>query len=172
MRPIDLKGKRFGMWTVIEKADRPPTNSPSKPMYWKCKCDCGNERIIPAHNLRCKRTGGCGHDLELPDYNGLYKTLLKCNTKTEPPMAFEEFLTFVSIKICHYCHAPIIWSQKGRMAYNIDRMDNHKGYTKSNCVVCCKRCNFSKANRFSYAEWYEMTKCFRQTDKNFTERMV
>jgi len=79
MRAIDLKGNRFGKWLVLEKVERPVTNSPSKPLYWKCQCDCGNIRIIPSHNLRCKKTMSCGHDLNLPDYMSSYNRFLFAN---------------------------------------------------------------------------------------------
>jgi hypothetical protein len=28
--------------------------------------------------------------------------------------------------------------------YNLDRVDNTKGYSKNNCTVCCKVCNRMK----------------------------
>lgn len=43
----DLKGKRFGRLTVIEKAG----NSPSRCIRWLCKCDCGNECMPESRNL-------------------------------------------------------------------------------------------------------------------------
>ncbi len=163
MKPIDLTGKRFGKWTVIEKSVRPPTTSPSKPLYWKCRCECGTERVIPAHNLRCKRTLSCGCENALPDYKHLYnKFLLQNKDRIHCSLTFHEFLRFTEEAVCHYCHSPIKWKKHGNgNAYNLDRKDNHKGYTPENCVVCCARCNFGKSSRFSYAEWYEMTQCFR-----------
>ena len=39
---------------------------------------------------------------------------------------------------CHYC---------GKTGPNgIDRVDNTKGYVESNCVPCCKHCNYVKGN--------------------------
>lgn len=168
MRGNNLKNKRFGQWTVIEKADRPSTHSsPSKPLYWKCKCDCGTERIIPAHNLRCKRTLSCGHDMTLLDYEALYNILKSKNEgRVLCDLSFQEFLEFTSILKCHYCYSPINWVKKGyKTSYNLDRKDNTKGYIKQNCVVCCPRCNFGKGSRYSYQEWYRMNKCFREDQK-------
>ncbi len=51
---------------------------------------------------------------------------------------------------CYYCGTePKQLSRKGSVSgaytYNgIDRKDNSIGYTMSNCVSCCKVCNFSK----------------------------
>lgn len=48
-------GKRFGRLVAIEKY---PTNKP-KP-YWRCLCDCGNEKIVSASNLVCGNVKSCG----------------------------------------------------------------------------------------------------------------
>jgi len=164
MKSIDLLGQTFGDWTVIENCGRKNTNSPSKPLYWKCKCVCGTERIIPSHNLRCKRTTNCGCRNVLPDFKRTYNSFLKQNEKrAECYLSFDDFLKFTSTTTCHYCHTPIRWNKHGKLtAYNLDRKDSQLGYTVENCVVCCHRCNFGKARRFSYAEWYEMTECFRR----------
>ena len=165
MKSIDLINKRFGNWTVIEKANRPLTNSKSKQIYWKCKCDCGNIRIIPAHNLRCKRTSSCGCKKVLPDYKPLYNKLVISSRVSEHQcnLTFEEFIKFTQIKKCFYCHSPIFWKKHGQLkSYNLDRKNNSEGYTKNNCVVCCKRCNFGKSSKFSYEEWYGMTDYLRK----------
>jgi hypothetical protein len=53
---------------------------------------------------------------------------------------------------CHYCGASptqIISSKdaNGHYAYNgIDRVNSKEGYTKLNCVSCCKICNKAKSN--------------------------
>ena len=162
MRGIDLTGKKFGEWIVIEKAIRPLTKSPSKPNYWKCKCSCGNERIIPAHNLRCKLTTNCGCKNLLPDFSSLYYLISHNHHNVECFLSFSEFLEFTKITKCHYCNAEIHWSKRTRSAYNLDRMDNKLAYTKENCVVCCKRCNFGKGSNFTYEEWYGMTEYLRK----------
>lgn len=40
---IDMTGQRFGMMTVIEKM---PPKPKAKEAYWRCRCDCGNERVV------------------------------------------------------------------------------------------------------------------------------
>lgn len=72
-------------------------------------------------------------------------------------ISYEEFLGLTKELQCHYCGASITWvahptNDKG-VAYNLDRKDNDKGYTLNNVVVCCKLCNYTKANRFSYDEF-------------------
>lgn len=164
MRGIDLTNKQFGSWYVVEKAVRPPTLSKSKPLYWRCRCICGEERVIPAHNLRCKNTKSCGCENRLSDFESYYKKLLYSakNRNLECELTLEQFLKFVIIDKCHYCYSPIQWKPKGDFSgYHIDRKNNSIGYSMDNCVVCCSRCNWSKNHLYSYEEWFLMNKCFR-----------
>lgn len=71
---------------------------------------------------------------------------------------YEDFLTFTKISKCHYCETKITWyphsvkRENTTYSYNLDRTDNSEGYTKDNCVVCCKECNNAKNNFFTYDE--------------------
>ena len=51
----DLKGERFGKLLVIDRA-----KSKNGSTMWLCKCDCGNETVVSAHNLRRGATTTCG----------------------------------------------------------------------------------------------------------------
>lgn len=51
----DLTGQTFGKLTVIEKAE-----SSGSGTRWLCRCECGNERIVFASNLKCGHTVSCG----------------------------------------------------------------------------------------------------------------
>lgn len=53
---IDLTGQRFGKLTVIE-ADH---SDNKRGWWWKCRCDCGNELVVPSGNLRSGSTISCG----------------------------------------------------------------------------------------------------------------
>lgn len=55
MTKIDLTGKVFGKLTVIEKA-----YSKNYKVYWKCKCECGNETFVCTSNLTKGHTTSCG----------------------------------------------------------------------------------------------------------------
>lgn len=83
-------------------------------------------------------------------------------------LTYEEFLKYTDITNCEYCLNPVKWTKynliKNGYRYNLDRKNNEKGYEKDNLVVCCWKCNNSKGNRYTYEEWYGMTKYFR--DKN------
>jgi hypothetical protein len=92
-------------------------------------------------------------------------------------LTYEEFLEFTKIDKCHYCNNEnIIWPRphlnshmRGEATgYNLDRKDNTIGYIKENCVVCCRRCNDSKSNNWSYADWMSMTVFLRE--KNYDKK--
>lgn len=53
----DLTGQRFGKLFVIEKL--PESNKFNRVQY-KCKCDCGNEIIVPSNSLVSGHTISCG----------------------------------------------------------------------------------------------------------------
>lgn len=52
---IDLTGKKFGRLLVVEKAE-----TKDRRAYWRCACDCGNEKIVMGKMLRHGDTKSCG----------------------------------------------------------------------------------------------------------------
>ena len=54
-RTIDLTGKKFGRLTVIERAE-----NLNGRVAWRCKCDCGNEKITTTQLLRRGTISSCG----------------------------------------------------------------------------------------------------------------
>lgn len=50
----DLTGKRFGRLLVIEPSIK------NGHLAWKCRCDCGNEVIVPSRSLNSGNTKSCG----------------------------------------------------------------------------------------------------------------
>lgn len=91
------------------------------------------------------------------------------NDNKEVLISFEDYLELVNSN-CHYCNSDIKWLEYSKIengtrsstAYYIDRKDSKIGYLKDNIVPCCTRCNRGKNSIFSYKEWYEMTKPFRE----------
>lgn len=57
-RFIDLSGKKFGKWLVIERDN----NMNKKNIYWKCKCDCGKIKSVSGTSLRSGISVSCGCD--------------------------------------------------------------------------------------------------------------
>lgn len=54
----DYIGKRFGRLTVVEYVGKKNKNSTMN--YWKCLCDCGNERTVGQTELQNGETMSCG----------------------------------------------------------------------------------------------------------------
>ena len=60
VRPLDLKGQKFGLLTVI---GRSAENTSTGGANWVCQCDCGSEpKVISGQRLRAKKgpTRSCG----------------------------------------------------------------------------------------------------------------
>ena len=54
-RAENLTNKRFGRWTVLYRAKGEGNSS-----YWKCRCDCGTERVVRKQQLKNGRSQSCG----------------------------------------------------------------------------------------------------------------
>ena len=52
---IDMTGKKIGKLTVIEKV-----GAWDKQIWWRCKCECGTEKVISGATLRRGKTQSCG----------------------------------------------------------------------------------------------------------------
>jgi hypothetical protein len=140
---------------------------------WKCRCECGNEKIIWGKLLRGGITKSCGcnnggsNAHKKRPFEWLYNILTFTARKTKKMcnITYEDFLDFIKINNCHYCGRCIernAYSKYGcSSGYSLDRKDNNIGYIKENCVVCCDKCNSGKGDKFNYNEWYVMTECFR-----------
>lgn len=51
----DLTAQRFGMWTVIGRGEDKGGHT-----CWRCRCECGTERIVQSADLLRGRSTGCG----------------------------------------------------------------------------------------------------------------
>jgi hypothetical protein len=138
-----------------------------------CECGCGQvprtikgkyRRFVGGHQNR----GRCNGKAIRP-YESLYKNMLNQARKRSlsAPLTYEDFLSFVGTAHCHYCESLVDWAMYNpntgeRNRYNLDRKDNDVGYEKENLVVCCKRCNYGKGDRFSYEEWVVMTAALKK----------
>lgn len=59
---VDLTGRKFGYWTVLEAVPREAQRAFGYNMnhvYWYCKCKCGEISMIPSNNLLSGRSHGC-----------------------------------------------------------------------------------------------------------------
>lgn len=63
---LDLTGQKFGLLTVIERAGKDDWGK----ITWRCRCQCGNERIAPGNALKIGRVRSCGCKRELHGMTG------------------------------------------------------------------------------------------------------
>jgi hypothetical protein len=98
-------------------------------------------------------------------FNNLYQIYIHASKRRKLifRLSKNEFYKLIKSK-CFYCKIKplqIFKAGKRRLIYNgIDRVDNSKGYIKSNCVSCCKYCNFLKGrkNKDEFLEQLKFTK--------------
>ena len=57
LNKYQLSGKKFGMWTVLERAEKKSENNKG---LWKCLCECGKIGYVNSYNLIHKKSLSCG----------------------------------------------------------------------------------------------------------------
>jgi len=168
-KAINLSGQQIYRWTVLKRVDDIQGRS-----AWLCRCVCGVEKVLLGKELNRRRTKSCGclrKDLarqmcfahRLPQGQasknlvlGFYKNNAKKRGRAWS-LSDEEFFTLTQQR-CFYCGVKPILEYHGHntfgsYTYNgLDRKNNEEGYTQSNCVPCCKECNYAKASR-TYEEF-------------------
>lgn len=160
MDEIDLLGKIFGRFVVVSTLQRRKSYR-----MWMCRCSCGVEKLVRQEHLLSSSTTSCGcrkHEPVLRVFESLYNRLLQ-SSKHPVELTYEEFLEFTKQHRCHYCGCEIVFDTRivKQDRCNLDRKDSYKGYSKDNCVVCCKRCNIAKNNHFTYEEWVKIGNLIR-----------
>lgn len=135
----------------------------------ECKAELKvQQQYIPKHSGLCVKCA----QFDKP-FKACYSSLIKSGKtrSRKVDITYDQFLKFTEINNCHYCNNHIEWyphttkdkvKSKEARSYKLDRKDNNSGYTVENCVVCCKKCNEAKGNRYTYEEWYGMTEYFRR----------
>jgi len=83
----------------------------------------------------------------------------KCKHRKIPMyLTLDEYRALIEGKNCTYCGCPV-----GKTGSGLDRQDNTLGYTPTNAVPCCYRCNVMKAD-LTVDEFYEQ--CERIVDRH------
>ena len=142
----DLTGMKFGKLTAIKRVE----NSKSGQTRWLCRCDCGNEVIVRAADLKNEHTISCGCER--------IKQLIECNTthgmtNTSIYHTWENMMSRCynpkhkkfdeyggrGIKVCPQWHKFINFyndvsklENYGRAGYTLDRINNDGDYCPEN----------------------------------------
>ena len=176
MPPLrDLTGQRFGRLVVLAR-----DGSRAGAVYWLCRCDCGNKKTAASNNLKGGYTRSCGclrrevvaalgrkqtthghlrrgkatalylrwrnildrcmnpRNKQYADYGGRGITVCKKWRK------FQNFLTDMG---------------EPPPGYQIDRIDNNKGYCKSNCRWVSRKSNLRNKRSNHFVTFCGRTQC-------------
>jgi 5-methylcytosine-specific restriction endonuclease McrA len=181
------KSKAIRKETILYNGFKYGKSIVRKSLIYVFNCsNCGSELKVQVSHIK-KHQGRCVicGQLGKPYYH-IYRELVKSQKKRKRQVFFtyEDFIDIIKNNKCHYCLTIVNWNKHTRIrrvavsrAYQLDRKDNSKDYSLDNVVVCCWKCNSSKGNRYTYEEWFNMTKYFRnkaisleEAKKRFTEK--
>lgn len=173
---IDLTLRTFGKWTVKNRGE-----TRNKLVYWWCECECGTLKEVSGGSLRSGASLSCGcvwrevmnnthtkHGAatrrdKTPEYKvweGMKKRCYQVNCKSYPNYggrgiimseewrhSFEAFLRDMGTK------------PKGTLT--IERIDNSKGYNKTNCVWADTPTQNRNTRRTNLVTIDGVTKCLK-----------
>jgi hypothetical protein len=177
-KPYELKGKRFGRLTALQRVPR----GTSKKMVWACLCDCGKSVLVVTESLVSGGTKSCGC---------LHIERIRERCTTHGKSATKEYRTWWKmISRCvdrnnadynDYGGRGIVVCQRWRESFeafiedmglpppgtSIDRIDNDGPYSPENCrwATAKEQANNKRNNLFfacsgetlSLAQWAEKT---------------
>lgn len=164
MRILDIVGKRFGNFVVMEKIK---TDDKSH-SYYKCKCDCGNifikrrDIIIHSKHQACNECKRNRPDIITHNHSNtkLYRVYYSIKERCYNPKC-KEYHNYGErgIKLCD------LWISNFEEFYNwsithgyedglqIDRIDNNSDYSPDNCRWVTPEVNSNNKRTCVYIEY-------------------
>lgn len=140
---IDLTGKRFGRWLVIERSP-----NRKKAVMWLCRCDCGTEKVVHGTSLKsgvstmCRK---CSDHSHKPRFHGLthhplYRVWQRIKSSTTNPNHQDyEWYGGKGVRVCEEWFNDFTkfyeWSIANgyQPGLTIDRIEVNGNYEPSNC---------------------------------------
>lgn len=135
---IDLVGRRFGKWRVLEQVPREGRRDAA----WLCECDCGGVSVVLSGNLLNGKSQSCGcvrtkHGLSTTmtrEYTAWRAMRLRCNNPKHP--AYHNY-GGRGIAVCERWDSfAAFFADMGRCpdGKSLERIDNSLGYMPGNCT--------------------------------------
>lgn len=167
---INLKGRRFGKWTVLEVSDRSHRGN----KYWTSRCDCGTIKDVLGTTMRrgSSTSCGCNHHIKGKKHN-LFRGYEGLSGNHWNRITGGAKLRGIPVTITTQQAWEIYESQAGVCALSgipiafpvdvydktwtasLDRIDSSKGYEVGNVQWVHKKINIMK-NRFSDSEFIDL----------------
>jgi len=136
----------------------------------RCFCkDCGGSEIckhkrIKSYCVECNGSRICNHKLQIHccktcsdpikiSIQGWIKHSKKSDKKYnryDPDRFIDKCFLKELIKEypqCYYCKVELQYIEYNDTLATIERLNNNIGHIKSNCVLCCKKCNLSRVGQ-------------------------
>lgn len=156
--PVDLRGKRFGTWTVLNAYPLSKGPQGNKKVYWKVVCDCGANSEVGAYPLLSGKSLGCyscgRKKLEVDAFNLLCKQIeynaIQRGFEFSVAPVFLKRLLVKQNYVCALSGLPIEIAtsgakhRRGETTASLDRVDSSLGYTANNVQWLHKDINLMK----------------------------
>lgn len=143
---IDLTGQKFGKLTVLELANVKMSHA-----YWRCQCTCGGTCEVQSSRLKNNTTKSCGclrggrtaihGDARKGNKTSEYMAWISMKHRCLNPKA-QRWIYYGGrgIGVCRRWLGKLGYEKfladlgrKPFSDYSLDRIDNNKGYTPTNC---------------------------------------
>ena len=175
---LNITGKQFGRWTVLHRVG----NDARGGATWRCRCQCGNERIIITAQLNSGKSKSCGclkvevakqfwttHGRSRTRIYSVWRGMLRrCHNvqcKTYPRYGGR------GIQVCERWHTlDHFVADMGQPPFKgaeIDRVNNDGNYEPENCRWVTRRANVMNSTGPRFVTINGSTKCVKEWCAHF-----